>query len=125
MVDYLKHLFDSGENSSSFNEKISDFFPGLIYVYDVDKSKVKYINRKLTDILGYSYDDFKASDESLLHLVFKEDVERVKEELEKFVSLKDNESRSYDSRLNRKEGTWRYFKTHGTVLRRNEDGKAA
>lgn len=125
MVDYLKHLFDSGENTSSFNEKIGDFFPGLIYVYDVDGAKVKYINRKLTDILGYSYDDFKASDESLFHLVFKEDVERVKEELEKFVSLKDNESYSYDSRLNRKEGSWRYFKTYGTVLRRKDDGKAA
>ena len=87
MVDYLKHLFESGESNSSFNEKISDFFPALIYVYDVDKGRVKYINRKLTDLLGYSYDEFSAWDNSLMNLVFKEDVDRVKEELSKFVSF--------------------------------------
>ncbi|HEY3401805.1 MAG TPA: PAS domain-containing protein [Ohtaekwangia sp.] len=125
MVDYLKLLFESGEDSSSFNEKISDFFPALIYVYDVDKGKVKYINRKLTDILGYSFEEFKATDDSLLNLVFKEDVERVRLELEKLASLKDNESHSYGCRLNRKEGSWRHFKTMGTVLRRNAEGKAS
>lgn len=125
MVDYFKLLFESGGEDSSSFEKISDFFPAIVYVYDVDKGKLKYINRKLTDILGYSYDDLKARDDSFFDLVFPDDLDCVKQELEKFLSLKDNESHSYSSRLNLKAGSWRYFKTMGTVLRRSTEGKAA
>jgi len=122
-INYLKLLFESGQNSESFSEKLNDFFPGLIYVYDLDNRKLRYINKGLTDILGFSYDELKDSEDVWMNLVFKEDVDLVKKELDKFYSIKDNESLAYDCRLNHKAGNWRYFKTLGTVLRRDEAGK--
>jgi PAS domain S-box-containing protein len=122
-INYLKLLFESGQNSESFSEKLNNFFPGLIYVYDLDNHKLRYINGKLTEVLGFSYEELKDSEDVWLHLIFKEDVDLVKKELEKFYSIKDDESLAYGCRLNHKSGHWRYFKTFGTVLRRDETGK--
>ncbi len=122
-INYLKLLFESGQNSESFSEKLNDFFPGLIYVYDLDNRKLRYVNKRLTDILGYSYDDLKDSEDVWTNLVFKEDVDLVRKELDKINSIKDDESLAYGCRLNHKAGNWRYFKTMGTVLRRDESGK--
>lgn len=123
-INYLKLLFESGQNSEAFSEKLNDFFPGLIYVYDLEGRRLRYINKRLTDILGYSYDELKDSEDVWSNLVFKEDIDLVKNELEKFHSIKDDESLSYGCRLNHKGGNFRYFKTLGTVLRRDESGKA-
>src|SRR5882757_9616440 len=122
-INYLKLLFDSVHNSEAFSERLNDFFPGLIYVYDLDHRKLRYVNRRLTDILGYSYDELKDTEDVWMNLVFKEDVDLVKSELEKFYSIKDEETLAYGCRLNHKQGSWRYFRTMGTVLRRDESGK--
>jgi PAS domain S-box-containing protein len=124
-INYLKSLFESGENSETFNQKINDFFPALIYVYDPAKRKLRYINRQLTDILGFSYDELSTVDDGLMNLIFSEDIEAVKRELDKFYSIKDDETLTYGCRLNHKQGSWRYFRTVGTVLRRDTEGKAA
>jgi PAS domain S-box-containing protein len=124
-IDYLKSLFESGENSESFNRKINDFFPALIYVYDPGNRKLRYVNRQLQDILGFSYEELSTADDGLMNLIFTEDIEAVKSELEKFHSIKDDEALTYGCRLNHKQGSWRYFRTVGTVLRRDDAGKAA
>src|ERR1044071_7938120 len=115
----LKLLFQSSDTSDEFSEKITDFVPAIIYVFDTDSKKLKYINRKITDVLGYTYDDISSLDDDLMNIVFQEDIDRVRTELEKFYQLKDDESYSYDARLNSKGGSWRYFRTQGTILRRN------
>jgi PAS domain S-box-containing protein len=122
----LKLLFESLSDQDEWSQRITDLFPAIIYVYDADSQKLKYINRKVTEILGYTYDDVKEWKDDLENMVFTEDLSLVKSELEKFYSLKDNETHSYDARLNNKQGSWRYFRTMGTVLRRHDDtGKAS
>lgn len=122
-INYLKSLFDSGENKESFDQKLTDFFPALIYIYDYNNKKLKFINRKLTEFLGFSFEDIKENDFD--KLVFKDDLELVNRELEKFNALSDADSYSYNCRLNHKQGYWRHFRTLGSVLRRAEDGKPA
>jgi PAS domain S-box-containing protein len=119
----LKLLFHSSDTTDEFSEKIADFFPAIIYVFDAGSRKLKYINRRITDVLGYTYDDITGLDDDLMNIVFREDLDQVKKEVDKFYELKDDESYSYDSRLNSKQGSWRYFRTQGTVLRRNTIGK--
>src|SRR5690349_2876174 len=124
-IGYLKLLFESGENSEVFQEKITQFFPALIYVYDADNNRLCYINQQVSEILGYSYEDINSWDNDFMKFVFKEDVTHVKEELDKFYKQDEKEIHSFQSRFNHKNGNWRYFRTHGTVLRRKENGKPA
>jgi PAS domain S-box-containing protein len=122
-IDYLKMLFDSGENRDSFDQKVADFFPAIIYVYDVDNKRLKFVNQKVSDFLGYSFDEVRDGD--LNTLIFKDDVDLFKQELEKFYALQNSDTHSYSCRLNHKQGHWRYFRTLGSVLRRKDDGQAA
>jgi PAS domain S-box-containing protein len=121
----LKLLLDSGSNGDEFSRKIADFFPAIIYIYDVDSRKLKYINRRVTDFLGYTFEDVEGWDNDFTRIVVKDDLDLVKKELSKFFSLKDDESYSYNSRLTHKQGNWRYFRTLGTVLNRDENDKAS
>lgn len=121
---HLKKLFESGDGVDELQQKITDFFPAIVYVYDADNKKLRYINKRVTDVLGYTYEDISLWDDGILNLVFKDDLEQVKKEVEKFYELEDDMSHLYECRLNDKQGDWRYFRTRGTVLKRNEKGKA-
>lgn len=121
-VSSFKSIFESGESSEGLQQKIADFFPALIYIYDADKKKLRFINKQLTDLLGYSYEDITKWDHDLMKMVFQDDVKLVEGELTKCNSLKDDDSLCYNSRFIHKEGNWKYFRTQGTVLRRAENG---
>jgi PAS domain S-box-containing protein len=120
-LHHLRGLFESSEET--FHEKIFDFFPDIIYVYDTDSRKLRYVNKRITDVLGFSYDDIKTWDNDFNKIIFKDDVELVRQELDKFESLRDEDSHSYRCRFNLKEGDWMHFNVIGKVLRRNDAGK--
>ena len=117
-------LSDSGVEQA-IQQGLFDFFPGIVYVYDAPKKKLRYVNRKISEVLGYSHDDLKDWNHDLNKLIFQEDVESVQKELEKYDELKDEESHSYNCRLNRKLGDWMHFKVTGKVIRRDDKGKPA
>lgn len=121
-LDHLKSFFENYENLPN---EVADFFPGIVYVYDAKNNKLRYINKKITDILGYDFDEIHNWDDAILKIVFKDDVELVKKELEVYQSLENTRSHSYNCRLNHKNGDWRHFHTMGTVLRRDDKNKPA
>jgi PAS domain S-box-containing protein len=118
-INPLKLLFQSNGDNDGLPDKITDFFPGIVYIYDTDTRKLRYINRKITDLLGYSLSDVLTWGNDLMRIVHKDDQENVNRELQKFIALQDNESYSYNSRLTDKSGTWKHFRTMGTVLTRD------
>jgi PAS domain S-box-containing protein len=124
-INPLKLLFQSNSDNDGFPDKITDFFPAIIYIFDADAKKLKYINRKVTDLLGYTFNDVQTWDNDLMSIVHKDDLENVKNELQKFYALQDDESYSYNARLTHKTGNWKYFRTMGTVLNRDTKGGAS
>jgi PAS domain S-box-containing protein len=121
-VDYLNKLRDAVTGWDAIADKIHDFYPAIVYTYDVKQQRIKFLNKKVSDLLGYSIDDNGGLPDSLLNIVFKEDASLVEDALEKFCALQDGSSHAYDARLNHKEGTWRYFRTTGNVVHRDEKG---
>ena len=117
-------LLESGVEEA-IQQGLFDFFPGIVYVYDAPQKKLRYVNRKISEVLGYSHDDLKDWNHDLNKLIFQEDVESVQKELEKYDELKDEESHSYNCRLNRKLGDWMHFQVTGKVIRRDDKGKPA
>jgi PAS domain S-box-containing protein len=101
-------------------DKIMDFFPGIIYIYDLIHKRLTYINRKITELLGYSYNDVLGWGSDLMKIVYKDDVELVTKEWQKFYTLEDGECLTYNARLNHNAGTCRHFRTTGTVLDREK-----
>ena len=124
-VSYFRSLIQSGDSSEEFDQTLADFFPAIIYIYDTEEKKFSIVNKKLTDILGYSLEETEEWNNDFMKFVFKEDESLVRTELEKFTTLKDRETHSFNSRFVHKEGNWKYFRTQGKVLRRNESGTPA
>jgi PAS domain S-box-containing protein len=122
-VDHLKFLSETEEGVDVVRDKINDLFPAIIYLYDTEQKSVRFLNRKLSDLLGYSIEDADKLPGSLYNYVVKDDEELVKEALAKFADLPENGSHSFDARLHHKEGSWRYFRTTGQVVKRNADNK--
>jgi len=121
-IQNLKTLLESAGFGNEWQQKLTDFIPALVYIYDARNKKLSYINKRVTDLLGYTYGDFEEWDNDLMKVIFSEDVDLVKTEIEKYYHLNGDESHEYNSRLNHKNGDWRYFKTLGTILRKSEDG---
>lgn len=123
ILHHLKQQFSRNELDDR-HKQLTDFFPAIIYVLDADQKKIKYVNEnRITESLGYSLDDIKSWNDDVLSLVFKDDLELVRQELDNYHSLKDDDDYCYNCRLNHKKGDWRYYRTRGTVLRRNAEGK--
>jgi hypothetical protein len=45
-VSSFRSLFESGESSEACKQKVADFFPAIIYVYDARQRKLQFINQK-------------------------------------------------------------------------------
>lgn len=106
-------------------DEIYDYFPGIVYIYDTGSGHLSYVSKKITDLLGYSPDDVSSWKTDWMQMVFKDDVDLVRKELLAYEDLKGSETRSFQSRYNRKGDAWRYFRTQGNVLKRDADGKPA
>jgi PAS domain S-box-containing protein len=119
------HILEQGEHEQHSHPGIYDFFPNLICVYDFEKNRLQYVNNKIKDFLGFSHDDLREWDYDFTKVVFKDDLDAVLKELNKFNDLKDDDSHAYRCRLNCKEGSWRHFHVTGKVFKRKEDGKAS
>jgi len=123
--DILKHvklLLSNGKDGNTAVQAF-DFFPSIIYVFDAKNKKLKFINEaKLCECLGFSVEDIQSWEDHFSSLVFKDDLELVNQELQKYNTLEDDDDYTYNCRLNHKEGAWRYFRTRGSVLRRTEEG---
>jgi PAS domain S-box-containing protein len=124
--DLLDHLKTRLLKEQYDNEQVSifNYFPSIIYVFDVPKKKIRYINeRQFSNSLGFTSEDTDRWDDHISQLIFKDDQQAVISELEKFNALKENEQHCYDCRMNHKQGDFRYFRTKGTVLKRSQTGE--
>jgi len=122
-MDYVRSLLASEDRIESFNQKVGNIFPGLIYRYDIDQGSIEFLNKRLTDLLGFSDEEMIATPNAMFSLVCKDDTERVKQELEKFTTLTGNSLHSYHCRLMDKAGNWRRFHTTGKVISRDSQQK--
>lgn len=118
-------MIEQGKISDDEHADLFDYFPGVVYIYDTAKAQLSYVSKKITDLLGYSFEDVKSWDNDFMKMVFTDDVDTVRKQLETYRTLPDKETHSFDCRFNRKGDGWRYFRTQGSVLRRGEDGKPA
>src|SRR6478609_2547037 len=120
----LKVFLKSG-NDEDLN-RIADFFPTLVYIYDAEKREITFSNKKFEQWLGLTPERLAVEfGNNLLNLVHPDDRELVKTELRKFNFLKDNDSLTYTARFQTRENDWNFFRTEGMVFSRNDKGNAS
>jgi PAS domain S-box-containing protein len=115
-INFLKFFFESGQDTESLLiEKISDFFPALVFIYNVRENNVSYTNSKFTEYFGYAA-DANDSGITISDLVHADDVDWITKECEKLYSLHKYDSYTFTCRFKHQHENYHCFNVTGTVL---------
>lgn len=125
-INFLKFFMEHNKDAdtASLTEKIPDFFPALVFIYDVENKKLSYTNNRSVEYFrsianGVQYEEC----DFILNFVYHEDVPAAQHELQKIWSLEDNKTINFTCRFNHQQEVFHYFKVSGSVLYKTLDGK--
>ncbi|WP_017732174.1 PAS domain-containing protein [Nafulsella turpanensis] len=107
-----------------FIQKIADITPDILFVYDLEQMRLKYINRDLYSLLGKSLKTLRAMPpEVLFSLLHPDDRESAQTFTQSFEDASDEELKEIELRLQNRQREWRWFHCRTRVFKRNEEGK--
>lgn len=106
--------------------QILDTTPNLLYLYDFLEHRVAFVNRQVTETLGYPAATIQAFDpQQLAALVHPDDVQVVREQIRYFAEASQQcpdrvgepEVREIEFRLQHVSGDWRWLRSRQTPFR--------
>lgn len=125
-VSFFKFFLDAGKYSNTrvYPGSITDFFPAVVFIFQVDSFRIEYVNRGFTDYFGLTYNDIQENENVLTDLIFTEDLPRFKTSVDQLCLSEGLDAVTFTCRLTHKEGEEKDFRVHGSVLKRTAQGKA-
>lgn len=119
---------NSGSNSQNFIEKVdflekaADLNPNLLFVIDLPKQRIIYINKRVTELLGHDADFvYSRGPEIFKTAVHPDDYERRLDNLYKCRKQADDRDCEVEVRFKTNNG-WQWFKITERVFERDESG---
>jgi PAS domain S-box-containing protein len=113
-------------NNNIHFKKVADLSPNLLFITDLRKSEIIYVNNRVREILGYDPDFiYKNGPDIFKAALHPNDIDRRHNNLEKCKHLKDDEKCQIDVRLRAGEKEWHWYKITKRVFQRNEDGSVS
>lgn len=98
--------------------------PNGLYVYDLERQSVIFLNRQFSKITGYSWDDVKLLNQaSLLEQVQIQCRSYFQSHWEKILQASDHIELEIEYRLQTKSGDWIWVVSRDSVFERNSAGK--
>lgn len=111
------------KKSRQFIQRIADASPNILYIYDLVEQRNIYVNREITQILGYTPTEIEAMGSSVLPtLMHPDDFAKVPENLERIHASADGEIVKWEYRMRCANGEWRWIYSHETVFTRTAEG---
>jgi PAS domain S-box-containing protein len=121
---YINLLKEGLAEETHFKNSIADTAPGIIFIYDLEKSRHIYINEKIEQLYGYAPGELrKMGDKVYDLLIHPDDLHAFKTRYENLLLLKDGEVRSVEYRLKMKDDSYRWLRNYEAVFKRGNDGK--
>src|SRR5215467_14083163 len=108
--------------SRQFAQNIIEVSPSVIYIFDVDRRKFVFINRRVADVVGHDLWQIPQEAEFVNSLLHPDDQKLLPSRKSQLASLQDGETTNFECRLRHAGGEWRWYQGHEKVFKRNEDG---
>ncbi|MDB5013438.1 MAG: hypothetical protein JWQ25_1640 [Daejeonella sp.] len=114
------------QEANLFIQHITDSIPDIIYVYDLDKKEIVYVNKESVGSVEYLKDYIYNLSPNVSNVIIHEsDAEkRILHNLN-LKSLTENESREVDFRIKGPDNDWKWFRVRDSLLKKNENGSAS
>ncbi|HAX75444.1 MAG TPA: hypothetical protein DCY88_06365 [Cyanobacteria bacterium UBA11372] len=120
-----KQIEQALQESQRFIQKIAETNPNILYVYDMIEGRNVYVNREITETLGYTAEDLKQMGTAVMPtLMHPEDLARFGEYLKEFETGKDGDIFEFEYRMRHKNGEYRWLFSRDTLFARTADGKS-
>ena len=121
---YVNLLHERIDEHAYFIKSITETSPGVIYVYDVMEDREIYVNKTVSEFLGYSPQDIRDMRESFVpDMIHPEDVPHIRAYEEEFKTAADGEIRSARYRIRNKNGEYNWMRTYESVFKRDQEGR--
>jgi PAS domain S-box-containing protein len=106
-----------------FTHAILEATPGILYLYDTQKDTNIYVNKHITNILGYTCQDIQAMENQFIHsLLHPDDQPKVLAHKEQLRQANNNEVQSVEYRMKHKNGHFIWLHSREMVFSRNAQG---
>ncbi len=128
-VESLKQQFNHSSlaqtESSYLLKEITSFYPGIIYIYDLESQRVVYNGESMAGFLGYTKEEIGSrGSEILINTIHPEELELVGSRIAEVKLLADGEIKQFEYRAYAVDGDVRWLQNDVRVFRRKPDGEA-
>lgn len=119
----LKQADDQVKGSQRFIQKITNSLPSILYLHDVDRKNLSFINAEIANILGYPQKNIRQlTIDELYDLIHPEDMGKFIAISTQLSNLSDGEVVVQELRILHATGEWRWVQNRSTVFTRHTDG---
>lgn len=120
----VNSMLSSLETSHKKIAAITENIPGLLYIFDLQRSQTIYCNNQLTNILGYTLEETKHKNaDYLLSLIHPRDLPMVENHYYQVKQAKDHDFLSLEYRIKHKNGNYVWLSSKDLVFQRTAAGK--
>lgn len=120
ITEKLKYL-EEIEDKNKFIERITNTSPNVIYLYDLNYKRSIYINKAMFELCGYTSEEIKHFGNTLLDkIVWKEDLDKLKEYHENIKKQSNDRVYELEYRLRHKAGHYVWIITRDTIFERDD-----
>ncbi len=106
-----------------FIQKVTENSPNLIHVFDYQTQEFVYINGRVKDLLGYSFEEIQNKFENgVFDLFHPDEANNFEKVISKNKSLKDGEINQVEFRMKTKAGDYKWLLGADTPFKRDEEG---
>jgi PAS domain S-box-containing protein len=115
---FSKVLLDGWQNSGVFSERLNDFFPGIIFIYDLDSNRVAYVNKRVASTIEFTTSEILQGG-NLSNLIYHEDIDLINEKIQQVLMLGEGKELSFNCRLHHKTENCKYFRLTARMMQQN------
>ncbi|MFB2938251.1 PAS domain S-box protein [Aerosakkonemataceae cyanobacterium BLCC-F154] len=109
------------ENQRLF-QQIADATPEILYLYDLTSDRNIYVNKQITEILGYSPPVLQQIEGLVKKLVHPEDLPKLLDSYKRLAQAKDGEVIESEYRMQCANGEWCWLISRDVVFSRTAEG---
>lgn len=110
--------------SQRFVQNIAETSPNFLYIYDILEHRNIYVNREISEMLGYSAEEISNLGNNLLPaLIHPDDLAQIPEHFQNLSQAQEGEIFELEYRMRNIQGEWRTVLARETIFARTEDGK--
>ncbi|WP_051963532.1 PAS domain S-box protein [Deinococcus misasensis] len=112
--------------SEHFLKHITDTVPALVYIFDLDHNRIRYVNPEFSAATGLTLRDLQHMDaQDLVFTIHPEDQNHMQAQGTRLLQLQDGETQIAEFRVRNREGDWVWLHAIQTVFSRHPDGTPA